>query len=121
MKNNYLQEIFISLALVVLLVLLLNPFDFWMPSAFLMMLVAGLVAIFVSFVSFVWRENAKDERESLHKSIAGRTAFLAGASVLVAAIVVHSFNHTLDPWLVIALGVMILTKIIGLMYGRIKY
>ena len=104
-----------------LLVLLLNPFDFWMPSALLMLLVAGLVAIFVLFVSFIWRENAEDERESLHKSMAGRAAFLAGASVLVAAIVVQSFSHTLDPWLVIALGVMILTKIVGLVYGRMKY
>ena len=121
MKNNLLQEIFVSLILIILLVLLFNPFDFWMPSALLMMIVASFVAIFGSFVSFVWRENSKDERESLHKSIAGRAAFLAGASVLVAATVVQSFNHAIDPWIVTALGIMILAKTIGLMYSRAKY
>ena len=121
MKNNFLQEILVSVALVVLLVFMLNPFDFWMPSTLLMMLIAVFVAIFGSLVSFIWRENSKDEREILHKSIAGRAAFLAGASVLVVGIVVQSFSHTLDPWLAIALGVMILAKIAGLAYGRMKH
>jgi len=85
------------------------------------MMVLGLIVVFFVFASFVWRENARDEREGLHKMMAGRIAFLAGTATLVIAIIIQSFRHELDFWLVLTLGIMILAKIIGLLYGRIKY
>lgn len=121
MKNNLLQEIGVSVVLIVLLILFLNPFYFWMPDILLMMMVLGLVVTFALFASFIWRENARDERESLHKMMAGRFAFLAGTAVLVAGIIVQSLKHELDFWLVLTLGVMILAKIIGLIYSRTKH
>ena len=120
-KNNFLQEIIVSSVLIILLILFLNPFDFWMPTILLMMMVLGLVVVFAIFASFIWRESARDERESLHKMMAGRIAFLAGTAVLVIGIIVQSFKHKLDLWLVLALGAMILAKIIGLIYSRIKH
>ena len=121
MKNNFLQEIVVSLVLIILLVLFLNPFELWMPPILLMMMVLGLVVVFSLFASFIWKENNKDEREGLHKMMAGRIAFLAGTATLVVAIIIQSFRHELDAWLVVALGVMILAKIGGLLYGRIRY
>jgi len=121
MKNNFLQEIIVSGVLIILLVLFLNPFELWMPPILLMMMVLGLVVVFSLFASFIWRENNKDEREGLHKMMAGRIAFLAGTATLVIAIIIQSFRHELDAWLVVTLGVMILAKIVGLLYGRIKY
>ena len=121
MKNNLLQEIFVSLVLIVLLVLFLNPFGLWMPTALLMMMVLGFVVMFALFASFIWKENVRDEREGLHKMMAGRIAFLSGTALLVIGIIVQSFKHELDFWLVLALGTMILAKIIGLIYGRMKY
>ena len=121
MKNNLLQEIIVSLVLIILLVLFLNPFEFWMPPILLMMMVLGLVVIFSLFASFIWRENAKDERESLHKMMAGRIAFLAGTATLVIAVIVQSFKHELDVWLVVTLGVTILAKIVGFIYSRMKH
>ena len=120
MKNNLSQEVFVSLILIILLILFLNPFDFWMPTALLMIMVLGLVVVFALFASFVWRENHRDEREGLHKMMAGRFAFLVGAALLVLGIIVQGFNHALDPWLVFTLTGMIMAKIIALMYGRIK-
>ncbi len=120
MKNNFLQEIVVSLVLVVLLVLFLNPFKFWMPNAILIMMVSILIIVFALFASFIWRENSKDEREGLHKMMAGRVAFLVGTATLVVAIILQSFKHELDFWLVLTLGIMILAKIIGLMYSKIK-
>ena len=120
MKNSFYQEIFISLVLVVLLVLFLNPFSFWMPNIVLMMLVLAFLVVFVAFASFVLREKARDEREGLHRMLAGRAAFLTGAGVLVIAIIIQSFGHMLDSWLVLILGVMVLTKIVGLIYSKIK-
>ena len=121
MKNNLIQESAVSLILIVLLALFLNPFGFWMPNALLMMMMLGLVVVFVVFASFVWKENARDEREGLHKMIAGRIAFLVGTALLVVGIIVQSFKHELDFWLIFTLGTMILAKIIGLVYGRIKH
>ena len=121
MKNNSLQEILISAILIILLVLFLNPFDFWMPTTLLMMMMLGLVVVFSLFASFVWRENHRDEREGLHKMMAGRIAFLVGTALLVLGIIVQSFSHNLDPWLVFTLGGMIVAKVISLIYGRIKY
>jgi len=121
MKNNFLQEIIVSSVLIVLLVLFLNPFELWMPPLLIMMLVLAFIVMFSLFASFIWRENNKDEREGLHKMMAGRIAFLAGTATLVIAIIIQSFRHELDAWLVVTLGVMILAKIGGLLYGRIKY
>lgn len=121
MRNNFIQEIAISLILIILSVLFLNPFNFWMPTALLMMMVLGLIVVFVIFAGFIWRENSRDEREGFHRMMAGRFAFLAGAAILVIGIIAQSLRHTLDPWLVLVLGAMILTKIIGLIYGRMKH
>ena len=121
MKNNLLQEIFVSLALIVLLVLFLNPFGFWMPSALLMMMVLGLIVIFALFSGFIWKEQARDEREMLHRMLAGRIAYLVGAGILVLGIIVQSLRHELDSWLVFTLGAMILAKIIGIAYSRKKH
>ena len=120
MKNNFLQEVVVSLILIVLLVLLLNPFHFWMPTNILMIMLVGLMVIFAIFASFVWRENAKDERELLHRMFAGRVAYLVGTGTLVLAIIVQCFSHQLDPWLVLVLVLMILSKIYGIMYSRTK-
>ncbi len=120
MKNNFLQEVLVSLALIILLVLLLNPFNFWMPTNMLMVILVGLIVVFALFTSFVWRENAKDERELLHRMFAGRLAYLVGTGTLVLAIIIQCFWHQLDPWLVLVLVLMILAKISGIMYSRAK-
>ena len=111
----------ISVVLIVLLILFLNPFELWMPPVLLMMMVLGLVMAFALFASFIWRENSRDEREGLHKMMAGRFAFLAGTASLVIGIIVQSFRHELDFWLVLTLGIMILAKITGLIYGRARH
>lgn len=113
-----LQEISISIILIILLVLLfVNPF---MYGALFMMVIIGLIIAFALFAIFIWKENARDERETLHKIMASRIAFLAGTGILVIGIVVQSFGHKLDPWLIITLGIMIIAKIAGLIYGQFK-
>jgi uncharacterized membrane protein len=118
MKKETFIELIISVAFVLLLILLLNPFNFWMPTSVQMMLIALVVIVFALFASFVWREKARDEREEYHKMTAGRIGYLAGIAILVLGVVVQAFSHTLDPWLVSALGVMVVTKIAALVYSR---
>ena len=119
--DSFWTGIILPIAVVLLLGLLVNPFGFWMPSAMAMMLMAALVIAFALFAAFFWRERARDEREHLHRLLAGRIAFLVGAGILVLGIVVQTARHELDPWLAAALAGMILGKIAGLIYGRSRH
>lgn len=114
-------EITFSLILLLLLVLLLNPFDFWMPDSMHMAILVGLVVAFAIFAIFVYREKAHDEREVLHRFIAGRFAYLVGTTVLVIGIVVEALNHSINIWLILTLAIMILAKLVGIFYGKLKY
>jgi hypothetical protein len=111
MKNN-IAEILIPLSLVAIALLLLNPFTFWMPSMMLIVILAIGLVVLALFASFVLREKNIDERDMLHSSIAGRNAFLAGVSVLMIGIAIEGYMHHVDMWLVLALIVMIIAKIV---------
>ncbi len=110
MKNN-LKETIVTIALIAIAILLLNPFHFWMPDMMVMCMLAITLGLFGVFASFILREKVVDEREGQHRGLAGRNAFLAGAGVLTLGIVVEGYAHSVDPWLVIALTVMIVIKI----------
>lgn len=116
MKNN-LKEIIVTVCLVVLAVLLLNPFMFWMPDMMLLCMLAITLGLFALFASFVLREHTCDEREDQHRALAGRNAFLVGAGVLTVGIVVQGYTHAVDPWLVFALVSMVVAKIATRMWS----
>ena len=110
MKNN-LKETIITLALIVISVLLLNPFHFWMPDMMVMCMLAIALGLFAIFASFILREDMRDERDAQHRTLAGRNAFLAGSGIITLGIVIQGYTHTVDPWLVVSLIVMIVVKI----------
>jgi len=116
-KNNVIKEAIFAAAIIILLVLDLNPSNFYMPDETIMSIVLGLLIAFIAFGIFVWRERAKDEREIFHQAHADRVAFLSGSTVLVIGIFIQSFA-SLDHWLVYALGVMVITKLFGLIYMK---
>lgn len=118
MKHELVTELLISFALLVLLVLLLHPFGFFMPGRMHMMMLLLVTIIFVIFAGFIWKEKARDERELLHRSIGSRFAFLSGMGILVIGVLMESIAKQLDPWLIVALCVMVIAKIIGLMYSQ---
>ncbi len=111
MKNN-LKETIVTGALIVVAILLLNPFHFWMPDMMVMSMLAITLALFGIFASFILRERSVDEREDQHKSLAGRNAFLAGSGILTLGIVMQGYTHTVDPWLVFTLIGMVAVKLI---------
>ncbi|MBI3573155.1 MAG: hypothetical protein HY092_03075 [Candidatus Kerfeldbacteria bacterium] len=91
-----------------------------MPEPVLMGSLGALAAAFIALFGLAWRERPRDEREEYHRALAGRLAFLAGSGALVTAIIVQSLQHRLDSWLVVALATMLLAKVVGLIYGRMK-
>lgn len=114
-------EIGISAILLILIGLLTDSFSFWMPQGLYMVFTVLFTVVFVLFVTLVWREKARDEREYLHRYIASRYAYLAGVISLVVGILVQSFSHNIDPWMAITLAVMVFAKMIGLIYSRNRH
>lgn len=119
MKDNlFLSEALVSLAMVVVLVVLLNPFSNPIPHSIFKLLSLELMVNFGLFASFIARERAKDEVRSFHGMVAGKAGYLTGGAILVYGIIMQTFRGELDPWLVITLGGMILIKIFALIYGK---
>ncbi len=110
MKNN-LKESIVTVGLVITAVLLLNPFHFWMPDMMVMSMLAIILVLFAIFASFILREKTIDERDTQHRTLAGRNAFLAGSAVLILGILVQGYSHKVDEWLIVALIFMIVAKI----------
>jgi len=116
MKNNLIETL-VTVCLVALAILLLNPFQLWMPNMMVMVMLAVTLGLFGILASFILREGMVDERDGLHRSLAGRNAFLAGSGVITLGIVIEGYTHSVDPWLVIALITMIVVKIATRMWS----
>jgi cobalamin synthase len=91
-----------------------------MPTQMEMMLNLALIVVSALVIGLIWKERASDEREHLHKLLADRFAFLAGALLIVVALLFQGSVHQVDTWLVIVLVGMILAKIIGLIRAQMK-
>lgn len=109
--NAHISELLVALVLLVASVLLVNPLDLWMPSVLTMGMLAVFVAAAGGIATFMMREKAIDERDDAHRAHAGRAAFFAGSTILLAGITIQTFAHTLDSWLVAALVGMVLAKV----------
>lgn len=121
MNNLFSKEYLVAIAAVGLLLLLHNPFMFWMPNMLQMWLSLILCVLVIAFGVFLWREKAVDEREQLHVFIADRIALLTVGGVLTVAALVQGVRHTQDPWIGLALGALIVAKAVGLIYSRRKH
>jgi predicted membrane channel-forming protein YqfA (hemolysin III family) len=119
--SEHKSEFTVGVVLVLLLLLLLNPFDILMLSNTSMIVLALFVVAFLVFVGLVWRFHAVDERELAHQHAAARISYALGVNVLAIGIVVQSFMHELNLWLPLALGVMVLAKICASIYYKRKY
>jgi uncharacterized membrane protein len=114
------KEVIVSVLFVALITALLDPFMILMPSPAIYVLIALLVAVFVFFAGFVWQEKARDERDELHRMIAGRIGYLLGTGALLTGVVIETFQGHVDPWLILALAAMVIGKLAGLMYTRLR-
>ncbi len=121
MKNNYLGEIIISTLLIGLLIFFVNPFDLLMPHMLHPFMAPFLVVLLVILLGFLWKEHSGDEREILHRYISSRFAYFSSVLILIVGIVYESFHGNIDPWLVISVCLILLAKLLGLIFARIKH
>ncbi len=113
MENTSKKEIIVSVLLVVFVLALLNPFDILMSSMLHMLVLGILVAIVGIFTGLILNEKVSDERERDHKDRAGRIGYTAGILVVTTGVVFQTLKEMNDPWLLIVLVVMVLSKIIS--------
>ncbi len=113
-------ELFVSLVLVLLLGIVFNPWSMVMPDYVVMALLTGLIVSFIGFAVFVWREGSGDERETAHRLLADRVAYLIGSALLLIGVIIQEFRGSLDPWLIFVLAAMVLGKVAGLLYAKSK-
>jgi hypothetical protein len=118
-KHTYIQ-IISTLGVLILSVLLLNPFHLWMPGMAQMAMLGCLLVAFAVLSVYLLQENGGDEREATHRMLAGRVAFFIGSLVLVIGIAVESTHGTPNIWLVLSLVGMILGKAGARLYSDWK-
>lgn len=80
-----------------------------------LLFVTILVVLWAGFVVY---EQTSDERELVHKLKAGRVAYLSGLAVLTLALIVQGLTHSIDVWITITLGVMVISKLATRLYSE---
>ena len=110
MNKKYLH-ITVAGILAFFLLALADLIPFWMPMMGELIALLIVVILLLVWAGFVMQEVAHDEREVLLKMKSGRIAYLSGLGVLMLALVVQGFTHAIDPWIAIALAVMVLAKL----------
>jgi hypothetical protein len=109
MKN--LSEILVAIAMLVVMFCKIDPWHWFMPTETQMVLLCLLVAGVSIWVGLIFREKARDERESLHLYRASRAGYLVGVAALSGLVVIQDLLHRLDPLLLVVLALMIITKL----------
>jgi len=117
---KFLNEITISIFFLILIVLFLDPLMVLMPHSLIYMALGGVVLLFALFANYVWREHSLDEREEMHKAVAGRIGYLVGSGILMVALVAQTLSGHVDTWLVLGLAGMVVGKLAGLAYVRAR-
>lgn len=115
MNKKYLY-ITVAAVLAFFLLTLADLVPFWMPMMGEMTALLLVVILLLIWAGFVMQENAHDEREVLLKMKSARVAYLSGLAVLMLALVVQGIEHAIDPWIAIALAVMVVTKLFIRLY-----
>ncbi len=108
--QNRIVHISVAVLISFFLLVLADFVPFWMPMMGEMLTLLIATVLLLVWVSFVVSEKAIDEREMQLKTQSGRVAYLAGIAVLMLALLVQGFAHAIDPWIPVALLIMVLAK-----------
>ena len=111
MNNNFIF-VGVTVVLVFLLLALGDFLPFWMPDMDEMLVLLAVTLLVTFWTGFIFYERAYDEREIVHRLHAGRIAYASGVAVLTIGLCFQGLADAIDPWLLLALGTMVVTKMI---------
>jgi len=109
-----------AIAILGIAILFLSPGHLTMPDSTQSMLIVALIVSFLAFSAYLFREKSSDEREAMHILTAGRISYLAGVGILILGIIIQALKHDIDPWLVVALCVMVFFKLLSRIYSYFR-
>src|SRR3990167_4347974 len=109
-----------SVIILAIAILFLKSESLSMPMSMQSTLILGFIVAFLTFAAYIFREKSSDERESVHILTAGRISYLVGVGALILGIIFQALEHNIDPWLVIALCAMIVSKLLSRIYSHFK-
>ena len=116
-----LNETLMAVAVLAVVFLKIDPFHWFMPTEAQMIILCVFAALLALYAGVVFREQARDERESSHLYRASRWGYLVGVIAVSVLIVVQDVLHRLDPWLLVVLGVMVITKLVVLRWSEWRH
>lgn len=116
----FLGELLVSIAIIIVLIVLLDPFSFFVPRKIFVLVSLELAVNFGLFASFIAREQATDRHPSFRGMLSEKLGYLAGGILLVFGITIQTVRGDLDRWLVLVLGSMVLVKMLALVKGKAR-
>jgi nicotinamide riboside transporter PnuC len=106
----------LGVIVVFFLLVLADLVPFWMPMMGEMVVLAVVTIALVLFLAFIIAEQAADEREVVLAMHSGRVAYVAGILTLLLALIAQVLEHAVDPWVPVALAVMVGSKVASRWY-----
>jgi len=113
-------ELISAVVILAIAILFFNPGHLTMPDTIVSIMIVTMIVAYLIFAAYLLKEKASDERDSLHIMAAGRFSYLIGVAVLILGIINQGIHHDIDPWLVIVLCAMVLSKLLFRIYSRFK-
>jgi len=113
MRERIVNEVVVAVSFALLLLLMTNPWYFWMPDTLVYASVAILFVLAGIFAGVAFRGAPQDEREEAHLFFASRVAYFSGVIVLLLGVSYQAVTSAVDPWLASVLAVMVIGRALG--------
>lgn len=108
MNKQILKEIILT---VFILVMILISCNMKMADDMYVILHGFLVLSFGVLSLMIWSSKSEDERHKYHRAFSSEVGFFSGALTLIAIIAYQSiFKHEVGIWLLVILGVMVVSR-----------
>jgi hypothetical protein len=122
MKNlSIVKESLAGLLMLVLLFLFLNPLAWPISTDLFNMFAVALLVVFFLFAFLICHRKSNDERDEYVLLLGERFGFITGCSILLIALIIQARAGELDDWLVLTFIIMVIAKIIGMIYAKLRY
>lgn len=117
-KTIYLEAILLSL-LSLFLLLLIHPFHLMTKLMFSGGVIVSLVTLYIVKFLIIWREKPQDERDLEHRFKSSWASYSTVSALLFAGVIFEATQGSVDPWLVISLAGMFISKLVSLLFLEI--
>ncbi len=122
MKNiTIIKESVAGLFMLFFLFLFINPMQWNIASDMFNVFAVSSFLVFFLFAFFICHRKENDERDEYVLLIGERAGFITACAVLLAGLIYQAKTGTVDEWMAITFILMVIAKILGMIYAKLKY